>query len=547
MAEKEKRVKKKGAFGALWLSVSKKYIFPDRRRKMMVIGSLGALTLAAYFALDFLVLKSSLTSSGPLSSYHATFEKDCGQCHDAQLKTVSNEKCSVCHEKVGDDLGVYSMAAHDVYRSGMSSRIRSSAEDHPCYLCHQEHLGREALITEVPDSRCTGPACHDFGSLAAENPQKRLDPSNQLHPQFDFITESLPDDSTMKFTHVRHVAEVIKYKKLPDIERACLYCHNPQPDGRHFDPVEFDKHCDTCHLSMADKTPRLPVKSGDAAGVESLETIRNRRGPGTQWAFYANPSEIKPSGSALFKQPLYHEDPWIMENLKMTRRTLYPARGLADLLKTSGTLSSPNDRTAAAAVYQEALQALQNATMGLRGQPQHNVQNDLSKIDSLLSRARKRLRDQPMQAADLRLFLEKPEVNPNFTLDQIQEYDDFINSLTEPCQKCHMLAEASIARVRKEQIALVRAEFDHRAHLIYKPCLECHAAIAITEGEGDSIKVRDYSKVSKSEDRSAIQNLPGIDNCTECHNPSQSSNRCVTCHYFHPNKTNRSRLLLYLD
>ena len=35
--------------------------------------------------------------------------------------------------------------------------------------------------------------------------------------------------------------------------------------------------------------------------------------------------------------------------------------------------------------------------------------------------------------------------------------------------------------------------------------------------------------------------------CQECHQPDLASNRCTNCHLFHPNKSRRSHLLLYLD
>jgi hypothetical protein len=544
MAKREK----KGAFGAALLSVSKKYIFPDRRRAMMAAGGLACLALAVFFALDFLFIKSSLTSSGPLSSYHATFEKQCETCHDMQTHKVSSDNCKACHEKVSRNfnLDVYTLAAHYVYRSDSTSRsLRASEENHLCHTCHPEHLGRETLITVVPDSRCTGSACHNFGSLTQAESAKRADGQNKLHPQFDFIAESIPDDSTLKFTHVQHVGEVRKLKKFADIELACLYCHNPQPDGKHFDSIEFDKHCDVCHLG--NDTPRLPVKTADSPGVEKLATIRERRRPGTAWAFYTNPNEFKEreGGTELIKSPVYHEDPWILENLKMIRETLYPDRELSDLLKTSITLSSPNFKKDAVTINLEAIQTLQDYVRGLRGQEQKNVQNDLDRIEAILATVRKRLRDQPATAADIRLLIEQ-STKPTTILRG--EYRAVVDSLTIRCQECHMLAEASIARVRKEQNTLMRAEFDHRAHVLHRRCLECHTEIPITVVVNDTMRVNDFKKPEvKKKDRSVMQNLPSIDNCTECHNPSQSSNKCVTCHYFHPNKTMRSKLLLYLD
>jgi uncharacterized membrane protein len=96
-------------------------------------------------------------------------------------------------------------------------------------------------------------------------------------------------------------------------------------------------------------------------------------------------------------------------------------------------------------------------------------------------------------------------------------------------------------RVQRDQQVLRRAQFNHRAHIVQRRCLECHTEIPII-AQADSAKA-----VPASLDRAAIQNIPGIENCRVCHNANETSNRCVTCHYFHPNKTNRSSMLLYLD
>ena len=42
----------------------------------------------------------------------------------------------------------------------------------------------------------------------------------------------------------------------------------------------------------------------------------------------------------------------------------------------------------------------------------------------------------------------------------------------------------------------------------------------------------------------SIQNLPGIANCRECHTAGKVSDSCVTCNYYHPDKSNRANLLL---
>ena len=225
-------------------------------------------------------------------------------------------------------------------------------------------LSRAAAITNVSDAQCV--SCHVYGSF------------NKNHPQFQFTAKKIADDTTLAFTHIRHVKDVIKREKLVDLERACLYCHNPQSDGKHFEPIDFDTHCGACHLTASVATPTLKIKNLDdplTPGVETLESIRQRGGPGAAWTMNASPSafQIKP-GNRLVKSPVRHEDPWIMENLKMIRRALYPNRDFAELLKTSGKIPAQNRHAAATLMYQEAIQTLQDYATGLRAWPEPEVQ-----------------------------------------------------------------------------------------------------------------------------------------------------------------------------
>jgi len=535
--------KKKGFFGIAKLAIAKNYVFPDRRRAMMRMGGAACLALLAYFLVDFFLLKSSFTASGPLSSYHATFEKDCGRCHE-KAGEVTNDQCSVCHEKAGakaestgvrDDQAIYTFSAHYIYRAMDFSRVAPAMEKHgdretACYACHPEHLGRQAKITDVPDQRCI--VCHEYGSF------------NKKHPEFDFVVDEAPDDSTLKFTHVRHVKEVLVQENLKDVERACLYCHNPQPDGKHFALIEYDQHCGSCHLTSNIGTPRLPIKgqSDDPeVGVETLQMIRARAVPGGQWAFFSNENEFNALGSKVSKKPLYHEDPWVLENLKSIRRQLYPELEFADLLKTSGKLASQSRQTLNVAIYQEALQTLRTYATGLRGRPEPEVRDDLARLDSLLKVAQSKLQGQINSVAGPKFMPQPALLNPGLNRNQAAALKNLALELTKPCQKCHVVSDASLQRVAKDQRMLQRAEFDHRAHILERRCLDCHTEIPILKTPSDTAKVNNLQYGA------FIQNLPPIANCRACHNAAESSNRCVTCHYFHPNKTQRASLSLYLD
>ena len=316
---KKRTVGQKGSFTELELPVSRRYLTPASRRRMLLYGGLAAVALLAFFLIDALVGGGRFITNGPLSSSHAGFEDDCGNCHFGPGREVSDERCSTCHEKFGDELGIYTHDAHYVYRSDDFRRLVPSPDERPCFACHTEHEGRNADITRISDSHCL--TCHEFGSFGRE------------HPQFDFAADQLPDSGALHFEHVHHVREVRKREELEDIEVACLYCHNAQPDGRGFEPLDFDRHCDACHLTATASTPALAIRQGDGApGVETLEAILQRGGPGTRWALFSNPGEFRVRGANLVKAPVYHRDSWILENLRALRTILYPDSGLADLL-----------------------------------------------------------------------------------------------------------------------------------------------------------------------------------------------------------------------
>jgi len=299
----------KGSFGRQRLPVSKAYLRPVSRKQGLLFGGLAVLAVLLYYGFDFVASQGRALSNGPLSSSHANLGQDCASCHDAAA-SVTDEKCGVCHEKFGDELGVFSFKAHYLYRTMDFTRDVPSPNETPCLACHPEHLGRNASLVNVSDNRCI--ACHAYA------------PFERNHPQMAFVTENQKDDTTLTFPHIHHVREIMKKKNLEDMEKACLYCHNPTDDGKHFQPISFDEHCDACHLTSSSKTPRLAIRSGDnPIGVETIEAMRARHSAGTLWADFANPAEYRVSGKTLIKSPLHHADPWVMENLRQLRAQLY--------------------------------------------------------------------------------------------------------------------------------------------------------------------------------------------------------------------------------
>ena len=523
----------KGNFSKVRLAVSRAYIMPRSRRPMMMAGGVACLAILAFTLVDATLLDNTVLSSGDLSANHAITGSNCRSCHEDAGK-ASNRKCSSCHEKSGDARGVYSMPAHYLYRSEDAGRVDRAVREHgmeqECSTCHREHQGRMALITDVSDRQCV--ACHDYGSF------------NSGHPEFAFAQKKTPDDSSLIFTHVRHmkfVSEKLAKSGITYLEQSCLYCHNPREDGKSFEPLDFDRQCGDCHLPVTSETASLPVldpANPMSPGVETLAMIQARRGPGTRWAFYTNPNEFTVSGGGRVKKsPVYHADPWVLENLKLIRRMLYADPGLSELLASIGSTSQPRTREQ----YLEAIATLQAHVDELRSRPEQEVQDDVALLDDYLKQLRAKIVRMSVTLTPGAFDLAMSPENQNITPAQKGAFEDLAFKLTKPCLVCHVVDKAAIQAVQKDQRVLRRAEFSHRAHIVDRRCLECHTGIPVTK------EMAGGKPLGPLADRAAIQNIPGRENCIACHTSSKASNTCVSCHSFHPNKSNRSNLKLFVD
>lgn len=547
--------RKRHSFTLLNLPVSKRYLFQPSRRTMIMWGNGLALAFLAYVGYDALMQKSSFISSGTLSSNHANIEKECGSCHDFGNE-VSAELCSNCHEK-NSELTIYDFKAHYLYRSNDLSRLMPDKlseyadREEPCHKCHTEHQGRNAPLTEVSDMECL--TCHEFGSF------------NESHPEFEFARERTPDDSSLAMTHLRHVTFVLQQKngidnldllfktikaKTLDLayfyEEACLYCHTPQPDGKNFSNINFDEHCAACHIKSDAIVQGLPKSEPGKAGVETIAQMQRRGGPGLAWTFAANPRLVVEEDGEVSKIAIIHKDPWILENLKQIRQRIYPVKGLFDLLDSFGELPAQSKDS----LYVEATTKLQAYIDELHNHGE--LKGELSKVEQMLQRVRERLKLPGVRRTGALFNVPVDKMNRSLTESQMANLQQLAFDLTSPdgpeCQQCHMVKNASIQRVRAEQNVLIRSEFNHRAHILERRCVQCHTAIPIME-KSLRFSVEKYSDFKQTKlfrvDKSGTQNIPGIEMCKECHSVDKVANNCTTCHKFHSNKEHRSNLGIY--
>lgn len=272
-------------------------------------------------------------SSGRISSHHAKYEQDCAQCHDksaamgdaltfAKFKSVLQDRfhhgidfhsidlrCEACHEK-NPPFGT--KKEYDLHEPNV-------VENRACSICHQEHLG-PGPMKKVADVQCA--SCHNDRAimeasakkgttlprevfhLRPQQPQQivfeRPRPAigytqvfasfSREHPEFQLIREKATDPDTLRFNHARHFGSDIPPVKGQKLD--CNYCHKADPQGRFYERINFEAHCQSCHaLQFDERNPRLHLPHGDVnlvrtflrtlpAQYAELARTQNEKAPG---------------------------------------------------------------------------------------------------------------------------------------------------------------------------------------------------------------------------------------------------------------------------
>jgi hypothetical protein len=257
-------------------------------------------------------------SSGPISSHHVQFEQQCWKCHDknavmgdeltlAKFKdTVKkrfkhgvdfasiDNRCERCHEDEHPPIGL--KKEYDVHEPNV-------VDPRACSICHQEHLGPGAM-KRVADSECA--SCHSDRAIMEASAKKgttlpaavfevrrpgqgqvmpavarpkqgytqvfasfHRDVARGGHPEFQLIREKIADPDTLKFNHARHFAADIPPVKGQKLD--CNYCHKPDPQGRFYQRINFEAHCQSCHaLQFDERNPSLHLPHGDVNLVRTF-------------------------------------------------------------------------------------------------------------------------------------------------------------------------------------------------------------------------------------------------------------------------------------
>ena len=276
---------------------SEHYLQPRRPHALLLWSLAAGLVVLAGLGLLALLGHRKAVTPGHLISAHALLEARCEECH-APGRGAADVRCQRCHDAAGG--GRLTQAAHVLFGSG-DPRRAAEATAVPCARCHVDHHGRGARLTAVPETQCV--SCH-FRRFAA-------------HPEFALLRAKATEAPGLRFPHARHLDALAKEKGLRG-DAACGECHERDAATRDFQPLDFDRHCASCHAAGGSLGAVEPLPEDDALPPAAIQAL------GVEGAWLTRTAEFETGRGRVAKTALHHRDEWVLFNLRRLRRQLQP-------------------------------------------------------------------------------------------------------------------------------------------------------------------------------------------------------------------------------
>jgi hypothetical protein len=228
----------------------------DRRTRLGIESGLFARRPLSWLAIGIILLGflglpliwpalRPVWTTGPVIRGHALIENDCASCHGGLFQRVENQACTECHV--------------DVRRHAPANLGMSQLEEMRCADCHLEHRGRGVSLVDQGAAFCV--TCHaDLSKHLPNTEFEDVSSFESQHPEFQLAlvvdpadlavrttwSEELDEDSGVEFDHNFHVSQALDG---PEDEEwlNCGNCHQVEEDGRAMQPVDFERHCRSCH------------------------------------------------------------------------------------------------------------------------------------------------------------------------------------------------------------------------------------------------------------------------------------------------------------
>jgi len=272
-----------------------KKLFGFRRWKL-VLSIAVPLIAAGWLFADRVAGKSSLYSSGPVSSAHTVFGQNCALCHMRPASfsaKVEDKACLACHDA----------PAHN------SKQIFTPA----CADCHLEHKGKFKLAA-TSDVGCT--QCHSQLQVKDGTTKYHVNITGfdgDKHPEFSAMRVGQFDPGTVNLNHYAHLQPTLRGPNGP-VQLQCSDCHRPnglnQPwpyalvippadapsntvasaslqspkrsfanagTGRYMAPIKYADQCAACHILNFDPLIGEPAPHGDTKKTRSFVETKIRQ------------------------------------------------------------------------------------------------------------------------------------------------------------------------------------------------------------------------------------------------------------------------------
>ena len=233
-------------------------------------------TMAATVAAAGQFHPDEMWSSGSLSQVHSGLQNNCTACHAKPFEAVRDESCVACHKSIHDHADPYRLARAepDLDRWGRVRLAFQEAFNIPpgrCVECHTEHEGpmqmpataqrfcsdcHADLNGKLPDTRLANAG--DFGTSHPEFQPAVMTRWNGDRPVLQRVSlAAKPQEvSNLKFPHDMHLSKTNGVAQMARrLSRdhgfgqslACKDCHDSDPSGARFQPVNMEEDCGMCH------------------------------------------------------------------------------------------------------------------------------------------------------------------------------------------------------------------------------------------------------------------------------------------------------------
>lgn len=265
------------------------------RRAIFTWWIVGLTTATLLFLLSG-PLRFRFTNPGPVSFAHSQPRAGLKSDHKA-----GEENCAACHRSAGDGFSSWVSSAggatpglfHFAAFSGQPSFNSTSmdracsechrghnfhhsagiAENVSCVSCHTEHQGDTGLHLRSSSecSRCHGNSDYlrNHARATGSTLSGLVNSFSKDHPEFDVLASGARDTNTLRFNHALHLSPEIAGADGSQLQ--CSSCHQRDAAGAYHQPINFQRHCQSCHsLQFDSANPEMHLPHGDVKFVQAF-------------------------------------------------------------------------------------------------------------------------------------------------------------------------------------------------------------------------------------------------------------------------------------